>query len=72
LFGPAPLQLRLDAGFLSGDVDIFTDKKVDDLIASLSDWPKAKTGAPAEEVLLHALQIVLDMCRPAFDEDNPG
>jgi len=128
------LQLRLDASFLSGDVDLFTDEKVGDLITSLGlgegqsdphidvvperifivdpgwrnrgtkevfgnvtvyaagdldvlvgkvkrlepkdlrafDLVKAKTGGPTERVLLQALQNVVDMYRPAFDEDNSG
>jgi len=134
VFGSTPLQLKLDASFLSGDVDLFTsedlesfvqamrlgkgvadpyielvpervfitsvswrdraDKEVfgnitvyiasplDVLVGKLKrladkdlrafDLVKAKTGGPTEAEMKQALSNVVDMYRPAFDEENPG
>jgi hypothetical protein len=134
VFGSAPLQLKLDPSFLSGDVDVFSsedlghvvtdlqlgkgqsdpyieivpasifiatpvwrdraDKRVFDnvtvyiaspldvLVGKIKrldpkdldafDLVREKTGGPTEEVLKNALQDVIDMYRPSFDEENSG
>lgn len=134
VFGSAPLQLQLDATFLSGDVDIFSSEDIatfveqlglgkgqsepyievvsesvfiasaawrdrsvrevfgnvtiyvagpiDVLVGKLKrldqkdlkafDLVKAKTGGPSEAELVQALRRVVDLYRPAFDEENPG
>jgi hypothetical protein len=134
VFGSTPLQLQLDATFLSGDVDIFSNEDVgafveqfglgkgqaepyievvsesvfiasaawrdravkevfgnvtvyvagplDVLIGKIKrleekdlkafDLVKAKTGGPSEAELVQALRRVVDIYRPAFDEENPG
>jgi hypothetical protein len=134
LFGSSPLQLGIDATFLSGDVDIIVDEDVSEychragLLAgqtpiyvepcsataftSSSDWHLracqvqrrqvlfilphpidilvskikrleekdlrafkmviGKTGHPTEEELVTALQRVVDIYRPSFDEESAG
>jgi hypothetical protein len=134
IFDSTPLQMRLDATFLSGDVDLFANEDLevfvqemklgkgqaepyievvpsivfitsplwrdratqvvfdnvtvivasalDVLVGKLKrleakdlkafDLVKAKTGGPTEDELKRALRDVVDMYRPAFDEENPG
>jgi len=134
VFGSSPLQLQLDQGFLSGDVDLFCAEDLTPLVKNLKldkgqsepyieicpestfgaapswveraekiafgnvtvilaapidilvskikrlehkdlmafDLVHERTGGPSEEELKHALGRVVDMYRPAFDEENPG
>jgi len=134
VFGSTPLQMTLDPGFLSGDVDMFTSEDLESFVQTMQlgknaalpyieivpertfiasvawrdraekevfgnitvylaspldvlvgklkrleakdlkafDLVKAKTGGPTEEELKKALGNVVDMYRPAFDEENPG
>jgi hypothetical protein len=65
-----------------GNVTVYVASPLDVLVGKLKrleekdmkafDLVKAITGGPSEEVLRHALQMVVDMYRPAFDEENPG
>jgi len=134
VFGSTPLQMRLDPGFLSGDVDMFTSEDLEGFVQAMQlgknvalpyieivperifiasvawrdravkevfgnvtvyiaspldvlvgklkrleekdmrafDLVREKTGGPTEEELKKALSNVVDMYRPAFDEENPG
>jgi hypothetical protein len=134
VFGSCPLQLKLDPGFLSGDVDVFSSDDFRELVTEMGlgkgqsdpyleivppnvfiatdvwreradrlvfgnvtlyvahvldvlvakvkrldqkdldafDLVRAKTGGPSEDELKDALRAVVDMYRPAFDEENSG
>jgi len=67
VFGSSPLQLGVDSRFLSGDVDVLPDQ---DLRAF--KLVRDKTGHPNPEEMIRALQRVVDIFRPSFDEESAG
>ena len=134
VFGSSPLQITLDAGFTSGDVDLFSAENLAPVVTALGlgkgqsdpfievcpeitfiaapswveratkvpfgnvtvylaapidvlvgkikrlepkdlkafDLVRRLTGGPSEDDLKEALKRVVDLYRPAFDEENPG
>ena len=70
VFGSAPLQLSIDANFLSADVDIATIKHLDELKALVEEMGLGKGKAPYYvarvgyeddyQALIRSLQILPD------------
>jgi hypothetical protein len=65
-----------------GNITVYIASAIDVLVGKLKrleakdlkafDLVKARTGGPSEGELRDALMNVVDMYRPAFDEENPG
>jgi hypothetical protein len=82
IFITTPAWRDRAANVVFGNVTVYIASPLDVLIGKLKrleakdmrafDLVKAKTGGPTEAELKEALRVVVDMYRPAFDEENPG